>query len=74
MRTETIAITTGFIKLDSLLKLAGVAETGGMAKEMVAAGQVLVNGQVCTQRGRKLRPGDRAEIPAAGLGLEVAAP
>ena len=55
-----ITITTEFIKLDSLLKLAGLCYTGGEAKEVVQAGQVLVNGEVCTQRGKKLREGDTA--------------
>ena len=55
-----ITITTEFIKLDSLLKLAGLCYTGGEAKEVVQAGQVLVNGEVCTQRGKKLRDGDSA--------------
>lgn len=54
-----IAISTEFIKLDALLKFAGVCETGGEAKEAVQAGAVTVNGQVCTQRGKKCRPGDR---------------
>lgn len=55
-----ITITTEFIKLDSLLKLAGLCYTGGEAKEVVQAGQVLVNGETCTQRGKKLRDGDSA--------------
>ena len=55
-----ITITTEFIKLDSLLKLAGLCYTGGEAKEVVQAGRVLVNGEVCTQRGKKLRDGDSA--------------
>ncbi len=55
-----ITITTEFIKLDSLLKLSGLCYTGGEAKEVVQAGQVLVNGEVCTQRGKKLRDGDSA--------------
>lgn len=55
-----VTITTEFIKLDSLLKLAGLCYTGGEAKEVVQAGQVLVNGEVCTQRGKKLRDGDSA--------------
>ena len=54
----TIEITTEYIKLQDLLKLAAVASTGGEAKLMVQEGQVQVNGQVCTQRGKKLRPGD----------------
>lgn len=53
-----IAIHTEFIKLDSLIKLAEIAPTGGVAKMMVAEGMVMVNGEVCTMRGKKLRPGD----------------
>jgi ribosome-associated protein len=55
-----VTITTEFIKLDSLLKLSGLCYTGGEAKEVVQAGKVLVNGEVCTQRGKKLRDGDSA--------------
>ena len=62
MKTETIQITTPFIKLDSLLKLAGIAETGGHAKELVAAGEVLVNGELCLQRGKKLFDGDTVDF------------
>lgn len=57
-KTETIKINTPFIKLDSFLKFAGAAETGGMAKEMILSGKVKVNNEVCTQRGRKIRNGD----------------
>ena len=62
METEKITIRTEFIKLDSFLKYAGLAETGGQAKDAIQAGAVLVNGEVCTQRGKKLRPGDRAAL------------
>ena len=55
---EKILIHTEFIKLDSLLKLAGLVETGGEAKLLIQNGQVEVNGEVCTMRGKKLRPGD----------------
>jgi len=58
MQTETIQITTEFIKLEGLLKFSGIAETGGDAKLMIQDGEVTVNGEVCTQRGKKLRPGD----------------
>ena len=58
MQEEKIQITTEFIKLDSLLKFANVCETGGMAKEAIQCGDVLVNGEVCTMRGKKLYPGD----------------
>lgn len=62
MQEETIQITTEFIKLDSLLKFANVCETGGMAKEAIQCGDVLVNGEVCTMRGKKIRPDDVVEI------------
>ena len=54
----TITITTEYINLQDLLKFAAIASTGGEAKIMVQEGQVTVNGEVCTQRGRKIRPGD----------------
>lgn len=56
-----IAIVTEFIKLDSLLKLAGLVYTGGEAKEVIQQGQVRYNGEICTQRGKKVRPGDTVE-------------
>ena len=59
---ETIEISTEFIKLDSFLKFAGMLETGGQAKEVVQAGLVSVNGEVCTMRGKKIRPGDIVEV------------
>lgn len=55
---RTVSITTEFIKLQDLLKLAGAVETGGEAKERIQDGQARVNGEVCTQRGKKIRPGD----------------
>lgn len=55
---EKIRITTEFIKLDALLKFAGLCETGGEAKELIQGGTVKVNGEVCTMRGKKLHPGD----------------
>lgn len=55
---ETITITTEFIRLQDLMKLAGMAGTGGEAKLLIQDGQVKVNGEVCLQRGKKLRPGD----------------
>ncbi len=55
-------IQTEFIRLDALLKLAGVADTGGQAKWMIQDGTVLLNGDVCTQRGKKIRPGDTVTV------------
>lgn len=57
-KTTPIAITTEYIKLESFLKLANVIESGGMAKSVIQDGEVKVNGEVCTMRGKKLRPGD----------------
>ena len=65
---DTIQINTEFIKLDSLLKFAGMVETGGEAKELIQAGQVKLNGEVCTMRGKKCVPGDEIELD----GLTVA--
>ena len=50
---QKILIHTEFIKLDALLKFAGLCETGGEAKELVQGGAVKVNGEVCTMRGKK---------------------
>ena len=48
---KTVIIKTEFIKLQDLLKFANLVETGGMAKECVQCGEVMVNGEVCTMRG-----------------------
>lgn len=66
----TIAIDTEFIRLDNFLKLGGAFVTGGQAKTAIQGGQVKVNGEVCQMRGKKMRPGDRAEY--AGKLYEVA--
>jgi ribosome-associated protein len=65
----TISITTEYIKLQDLLKLAALTATGGEAKVLIQEGQVAVNGAVCTQRGRKIRPGD--VVAFAGRELTV---
>ena len=59
METHEIKIHTEYIKLQDLLKFAGAVETGGDAKLIIQEGRVLVDGEVCTMRGKKLRPGDR---------------
>lgn len=56
--TTGIPIHTEFIKLQDFLKFCNVVESGGMAKNFIVNGEVQVNGEVCTQRGKKLRPGD----------------
>ena len=62
MQKDSITITTEFIKLDSLLKFANAVATGGEAKQIVQDGLVKVNGEVCTMRGKKIRPGDVVEV------------
>lgn len=57
-----VVITTEFIRLDAALKLSGVAGTGGQAKTMILDEMIKVNGAVCIQRGKKLRPGDSFEF------------
>ena len=66
---EKIAIETEYIKLDSLLKFAAVVGTGGEAKYVISEGMVTVNGEVCTMRGKKLRPGDKVSFQ--GLDFEI---
>ena len=58
MIVENVTLTTEFIKLDQLLKFSNAAESGGMAKEMIQDGIVLVNDEICTMRGKKIRSGD----------------
>lgn len=62
MEVTHIPITTPFIKLEALLKFAGLVGTGGESKLRIQEGEVLVNGEVCTMRGKKLVPGDRVEL------------
>ena len=62
MKKETVTISTEFIKLDALLKYAGLVNSGGEAKSLIQEGNVLVNGEVCTMRGKKLRPGDTVTL------------
>lgn len=58
MQSEKVKIKTEFIKLDQLLKFSGIAETGSDAKDMIMDEIVSVNGEICTMRGKKIRPGD----------------
>ena len=62
MKKHAIEITTEYIKLQDLLKFSTLTSTGGEAKILVQEGAVSVNGEVCTQRGKKIRPGDEVQI------------
>lgn len=68
---KTVRIDTEYIKLEALLKLAGLTGTGGEAKLRIQEGQVSVNGEVCLQRGRKLRGGDRVRLGGEELLVEA---
>ncbi|MBR4874652.1 MAG: RNA-binding S4 domain-containing protein [Clostridia bacterium] len=61
-----LKISTEFIKLDSLLKFSGVADSGSFAKELIADGLVTYNGEVCLMRGKKVYPGDRVVVDIPG--------
>lgn len=63
---KEVAVRTPHIRLDSFLKWAGVAATGGQAKAMITSGRVLVNGVLETRRSRKLVPGDEVVVEGAG--------
>ena len=67
---ETIHITGEFIKLDAFLKFAALVGTGGEAKMVIADGMVLVNGEPCTMRGKKLRAGDTVTFADTTLLVE----
>lgn len=66
-----IQIETEFIKLDSLLKYAQVVQSGGEAKTIILDGEVKLNGEVITQRGKKIRPGDIVEVDMFGAKLQI---
>lgn len=57
-----VKINTDFIKLDSLLKYAGLVETGGIGKEIILEERIKYNGEICTQRGKKVYKGDTIQI------------
>ena len=70
MNESVIKITDDFIRLDTLLKLAGITETGGQAKFIIQNGEVKLNGEVCTMRGKKVYPGDIAEYKSQKVKVE----
>lgn len=68
---QTVGIKTEYIKLDQLLKFAGIAQTGGHAKELILSGKILYNGELCLQRGKKVRPGDEISIDGQIIRIEA---
>lgn len=67
MDFKEIFIKEDYIRLDSALKLASLVSTGGHAKIVIQNGEVKVNGEICLQRGKKLRKGDTAQFNNKGL-------
>ncbi len=67
---KKVSIKEDFIRLDALLKYTGAAQTGGHAKIMVQNGEIKVNGEVCTMRGKKMRKGDTAQTPFFDIVIE----
>ena len=71
MEETVIRIDTEFIRLDALLKLAGLVQTGGEAKLRIQGGEVRADGEICTQRGKKMRPGSVAELEGRRIRVEA---
>ena len=67
---EIIKIDEEYIRLDNLMKFAGMCNSGGRAKYLIQGGEVRLNGEICTMRGKKIRPGDKVEYD--GRTVEVA--
>ena len=76
MLTTDFALRGDHITLDALLKATGLASSGGAAKVLIAGGEVSVNGDVETRRGRKCRAGDEVVVGASRVrvGASPAAP
>lgn len=70
MEHKKISVKEDFIRLDSAMKLASLVSTGGHAKIVIQNGEVKVNGEVCTQRGKKLHSGDKVEYNSNGFVIE----
>lgn len=70
MKEQTCKIETEYIKLQDLLKFAGLVDTGGEAKLAIQNGEVSVNGETCTMRGKKLRPGDKASLDGVTITVQ----
>lgn len=69
-----VVIGTEFIKLESAMKLANIVPSGGSAKLEIQEGNVTVNGEVCTMRGKKLFPGDRFSFDGDTYLITIHAP
>ena len=70
MKTDRIKIDSEYIKLQDLMKFCGLVGTGGEAEIVIQNGEVKVNGEVCTMRGKKLRAGDKVEFDGTEIIVE----
>ena len=70
MKTDRIKIDSEYIKLQDLMKFCGLVGTGREAKIVIQNGEVKVNGEVCTMRGKKLRAGDKVEFDGTEIIVE----
>ncbi len=71
MMNEVFKLQEEYIRLDDLLKLTGCVQTGGQAKVLIQGGEVHLDGEVCTMRGKKLRGGEVISIPADDVVITV---
>ena len=69
-----VSISTEFIKLQDAMKFANIVYSGGEAKTLIQEGEVKVNGEVCTMRGKKLYPGDKFSFNGDTYVITVHAP
>ena len=74
MNTQTFHLQGEYIRLDDLLKLTGCVQTGGQAKLLIQGGGVLLDGEVCTMRGKKLRGGEKITVPDSGEEILLVGP
>ena len=74
MSKQNFTLEAEYIRLDDLLKLTGCVQTGGMAKVLIQGGGVMLDGEVCTMRGKKLRGGETVTVPDMGEEITVDRP
>lgn len=68
---EIIKIDEEYIRLDNLMKFAGMCNSGGRAKYLIQGGEVKLNGEICTMRGKKIRPGDKVEYDGRTVEVDI---
>lgn len=71
MQVVKVKIKEDFIRLDAMLKMQGAVATGGHAKVVIQGGEVTVNAEICTMRGKKLRAGDTVGFDGVTYQIEV---